>query len=74
MASEKLSIKPENCIVIEDSLIGLSAAKGAKMKCVITYTESTRGEDFHGHGADATLPNLHGIKLNQLFGTMNIIV
>lgn len=31
-------------MVIEDSLIGLEAALGANMHCIITYTDSTKGQ------------------------------
>lgn len=31
-------------MVIEDSLIGLEAALGARMNCVITYTGSTESQ------------------------------
>ncbi|CAM9182052.1 unnamed protein product [Scytosiphon promiscuus] len=48
LASETLGVPPERCIVIEDSLIGLEAALGAKMNCVITYTGSTESQDFAG--------------------------
>ena len=37
------------CVVIEDSIVGLKAAKGAGMRCIITYTESTENEDFYGY-------------------------
>ncbi|CAM9123475.1 unnamed protein product [Ascophyllum nodosum] len=46
LAAEKLAVAPERCMVIEDSLIGLEAAVGAGMKCVITHTESTKNQDF----------------------------
>ena len=36
------------CMVIEDSLIGLKAALGAKMNCVITYTGSTESQVREG--------------------------
>lgn len=36
----------DRCLVIEDSLIGLQAASGADMACVITYTPSTKSQDF----------------------------
>ena len=39
-------------------MVGLRAAKGAGMKCIITYTSSTAGEDFYGEGADAKVPDL----------------
>ncbi|CAM9905890.1 unnamed protein product [Pylaiella littoralis] len=48
LASEKLGVPPERCMVIEDSLIGLEAALGAKMNCVITHTASTASQDFTG--------------------------
>jgi beta-phosphoglucomutase-like phosphatase (HAD superfamily) len=41
-------VKSGRCVVIEDSLVGLRAAKGAGMRCIITYTESTKNEDFYG--------------------------
>jgi beta-phosphoglucomutase family hydrolase len=34
LAAEKLRIKPEECLVIEDGLSGMEAAKAAKMKCI----------------------------------------
>ena len=33
-AAKKLGVKPENCIVIEDSLAGVAAAKRARMYCL----------------------------------------
>ena len=35
------------------------------MKCVITYTKSTEGEDFYGEGADAKVPELGSRKVCQ---------
>ena len=58
MASDRVQVPPERCVVIEDSLVGLRAAKGAGMKCIITYTESTKDEDFYGEGADAVVADL----------------
>mmetsp|Transcript_6578 Transcript_6578/g.17660 ORF Transcript_6578/g.17660 Transcript_6578/m.17660 type:complete len:317 (+) Transcript_6578:92-1042(+) len=55
-------LKAEQCVVIEDSLIGLQAAKGAGMKCLITTTSSTERQDFSG--ADAVYPNLAGVALD----------
>jgi mannitol-1-/sugar-/sorbitol-6-/2-deoxyglucose-6-phosphatase len=33
--SEMMETRPEKCLVIEDSLFGLLAAKSAKMKCIV---------------------------------------
>lgn len=39
------------------------------MKCLITYTKSTEGEDFYGEGADAKVPELAsaGVTLEKIF-------
>ena len=71
-AAERLSIDPKRCVVIEDSIVGLKAAKGAGMRCVITYTTSTEREDFYGIGADAKVPELgsRSINLGMIFEPM----
>lgn len=56
LAAEKLGVDASECLVIEDSLIGLQAALGAKMKCVVTHTPSTASQDFDG--ADLVLPQV----------------
>jgi len=68
-AAERLQIDPSRCVVVEDSMVGLKAAKGAGMKCLITYTKSTAGEDFYGNGADAKVPELAsaGVILSKIF-------
>jgi len=66
VAKDKLKVKPENVLVIEDSLVGLKAAKGANMKCLITYTEGTKEADFYGFGADAAVPSLKGINYDEI--------
>lgn len=42
------------------------------MKCLITYTKSTEGEDFYGTGADAKVPELGkaGVTLDKIFGPL----
>jgi beta-phosphoglucomutase-like phosphatase (HAD superfamily) len=42
VAAEKLGVSPGECVVVEDSTIGLEAALGAGMRCIITYTPSTK--------------------------------
>jgi len=56
LAAEKLGVDASECLVIEDSLIGLQAALGAKMKCVVTHTPSTASQDFDG--AELVLPQV----------------
>lgn len=48
IASQRLGVEPSECIVFEDSSIGLRAAQGAGMRCIMTYTSSTASEAFDG--------------------------
>ena len=64
---------PSRCVVIEDSLIGLQAAKAANMKCIITYTSSTEDVDFYGKSAEAKMPDLVSngqVTLDSIFGPL----
>lgn len=54
--SNRLGVPASRSIVVEDSLIGLQAALGAEMPCVITHTPSTKAQDFRG--ARAIYPEL----------------
>eukprot|EP00879_Flechtneria_rotunda_P018816 GHRR01019750.1.p1 GENE.GHRR01019750.1~~GHRR01019750.1.p1 ORF type:complete len:306 (+),score=95.45 GHRR01019750.1:1476-2393(+) len=42
IAAGKLGVDPSECVVVEDSSIGLQAALEAGMRCIITYTPSTK--------------------------------
>lgn len=46
MALDRLDVPAEKCVVIEDTRNGLLAAKGAGMRCLITKSVYTAGEDF----------------------------
>lgn len=46
LALSKLAIPAEECVVLEDSRIGLLAAKAAGMHCIITKSTFTGNEDF----------------------------
>jgi putative hydrolase of the HAD superfamily len=44
-AAEGLNLRPEECVVIEDALMGLQAAKEAGMSCIIVEDEITKNQD-----------------------------
>lgn len=68
VAAERLGLSNVQCVVVEDSMTGLRAAKAAGMKCIITYTEETASSDFYGAGADAKLLDLSsGVKASDIF-------
>ncbi len=63
LAAETLGLKPAQCVVIEDSHIGLSAAKAARMNCIVTMSPYTAEEDFAS--ADRVVSDLdQGITLD----------
>lgn len=66
VAAERLGVDPARCLVIEDSMIGLAAALGAGMRCVITYHSGTESQDFPG--ASAVLANMDGMEFAALAG------
>jgi len=55
LAREKVGLPASKCVVIEDSLVGLRAAMGANMPCVITPCPSSDVPDFRAHGARAVM-------------------
>ncbi|XP_021908921.1 rhodanese-like domain-containing protein 10 isoform X1 [Carica papaya] len=46
LAADTLGVDPSSCVVVEDSAIGLAAAKAAGMKCIVTKSGYTADEDF----------------------------
>ena len=56
LASGKLGVRPDRCVVVEDSRNGLLAAKAAGMRCIVTPSAYTAEEDFSE--ADLVVPDL----------------
>ncbi len=67
LAAERLGLSPDRCIVIEDSMVGLRAAMGAGMHCIITPTSSTESAPFCEEGASAVLSCLRYMGVDDLF-------
>ncbi|MDU8946414.1 HAD family hydrolase [Ovoidimarina sediminis] len=63
LAADELGLDPAACVVIEDSHIGLTAAKAAGMNCIVTVSTYTGDEDFTG--ADKVASDLdQGVDLD----------
>lgn len=56
LAAQRFGLEPRECMVIEDSNIGMRAALGAGMNCVITTSIYTADQDFTG--AKKVVPEL----------------
>uniref|UniRef100_A0A6V2Q9B2 Uncharacterized protein n=1 Tax=Ditylum brightwellii TaxID=49249 RepID=A0A6V2Q9B2_9STRA len=48
MAVDEMKLDKSRCVIVEDTHIGLSAAKAAGIKCCVTKSSYTGGEDFTG--------------------------
>jgi beta-phosphoglucomutase len=62
-AAEKLSVPPARCVVIEDSVAGVEAARGAGMACVAVTTTWPRERLAD---ADLVVDSLEEISVEQL--------
>jgi sugar-phosphatase len=65
-AANKLAIDPKECLVIEDSLNGVIAAKAARMK-VVAIPEKTHQYDERLKVADKILTSLNHFRLEELY-------
>ena len=69
MSAERLGVRPENALAIEDSANGLAAAKAAGMRCVVVPNPMTKGMDFSS--ADIRLESLADVPLRSLLDRLN---
>lgn len=65
-AARKMGASPSRCIVVEDSVAGVTAAKSAGMTCVGftggSHCADGHSERLHGAGADTVVARLKEIK------------
>jgi HAD superfamily hydrolase (TIGR01549 family) len=64
-AALNAEIQAHECLVIEDSLAGIEAAKAAGMRCV-AVTNSYAAEELNN--ADSVVKSLEGVELESVFG------
>ena len=63
LAAEKLGVKPGNCMVIEDAIAGVTAAKRARMRCV-AVTNSHPKDSLKN--ADLIVDSLEAVGIGDL--------
>jgi len=69
LAAQRLGVKPENCVVIEDAVAGVKAAKNGGMRCIaVTNTHpSTSLVD-----ADLIVSSLGEVSINAINNILNM--
>lgn len=65
LTAEKLGVSPRECVVLEDTAIGVRAAKAAGMVCLAVEHTSAR-EKLLAAGADATVPTIAHVGVGML--------
>jgi beta-phosphoglucomutase-like phosphatase (HAD superfamily) len=68
LAAEKLGVEPKNCVVIEDAIVGVQAAKRAGMYC-IAVTNAHPQEDISE--ADIVVNSLEEITVKTIEGLLS---
>lgn len=66
IAANKLNLKPENCIVIEDAPVGIEAAKRAGMKSIALTTTHKKEELYQADIIVEDLFNIHRGEILKL--------
>jgi beta-phosphoglucomutase-like phosphatase (HAD superfamily) len=62
-----MEVLPEECLVIEDSVAGLRAAKSAKMKCIICPDSFCNIELLDFKNADKIVESLNEIDIKMIY-------
>jgi len=65
-AAEKMGLAPDECIIFEDAVNGVAAAKAGNIKC-IAITTGSPAEELLKAGAWETVPDYNDPKLKNIF-------
>ena len=66
-AAAKLAVNPNLCLVFEDAVAGVEAAKAGKMKCVaVTFVGHHSADKLRAAGADLVVGSLDEITVDQV--------
>lgn len=71
VAAERLGIEPSNCVVFEDAVAGVQAAKAGGMRCVaITFVGHHSEEKLREAGADLIVNSLENISVETVLNLL----
>lgn len=67
VAAAKLKAEPSRCVVFEDAVAGVEAAKAGGMKCVaVRYVGHHSEEALRAAGADLVAPSLEHVPMDEV--------
>jgi beta-phosphoglucomutase len=71
VAAERLQMPAQRCIVFEDAVAGVEAAKAGGMKCVaVSFVGHHPEEKLREAGADIVVRTLEAVSVDQLYSTV----
>jgi beta-phosphoglucomutase len=72
VSAARLGVEPEDCVVVEDSVFGVRAAKAAKMKCIAVSLGAYSREELQEENPDLMITSLveKARILGFIFGSM----
>jgi HAD superfamily hydrolase (TIGR01509 family) len=72
VSAARLGVEPEDCVVVEDSIFGVRAAKAAKMKCIAVSLGAYSREELQEENPDLMINSLveKARILGFIFGSM----
>jgi beta-phosphoglucomutase len=66
IAAQRLGVAPRGCVVLEDAVAGVQAAKAAGMLCVaVTFVGHHPAQRLRAAGADLVVPTLQAVRLSR---------
>jgi beta-phosphoglucomutase len=71
VGAERLGVPPARCVVIEDAVAGVQAAKAGGMKCIaVRFVGHHPAEKLHAAGADLVVPSLAEVSVETVRGLL----
>ena len=68
-AAEKLDVPPRNCLVFEDAVAGVQAAKAGGMRCIaVSFVGHHPDEKLRAAGADRVVHTLEEVTVEEVIG------
>jgi beta-phosphoglucomutase len=67
LAAQRVGVEPPHCVVVEDAINGVAAARAAGMRCLGLTTSFSAAQLT---GADWIAPDLAGIRINDLMNSI----
>lgn len=67
LAAQRVGVEPPHCVVVEDAINGVAAARAAGMRCLGLTTSFSAAQLA---GADWIAPDLAGVRVNDLMNSI----